>query len=116
MATVIGQQGEVRVAKLSQLPRVATKPVAPRSAGAGTIVAHSESGHHHVLTAGTVLEQVENVPAGMRILYAIIENSAELLHEAHGAHQGQALEPGVYEFRISREFDPFAAKARAVSD
>lgn len=114
MRTVIGQQGEVRILKLDRLPVMVTKPVA--ADGQRTIIAHSESGHHHVLTGGDVLERTERVPAGMRIFYAIVKDPAQLLHEAPGAHHAQDLDSGIYEFRISREFDPFAAKARTVAD
>lgn len=36
--------------------------------------------------------------------------------DAGNAHETQVLEPGIYEFRISREYDPFADQIRRVAD
>jgi len=116
MKKVIGQQGEVRIVRIDAVPTTATtRPHAARTAK-GIIISHSESGHHHVLTGGDVMERTSGVPAGMQIFYAILENPAEFVQDAANPHGGFALDPGIYEFSISREFDPFAAQARRVAD
>jgi hypothetical protein len=112
---VIGQQGEVRIVKISAIPDgMATKP-AERTAK-GYIISHSESGHHHVLTGGDVLERTDKVPSGMQIFYAILDEPQSFVQDAANPHGGYDLPPGFYEFRVSREYDPFAEQARRVAD
>jgi hypothetical protein len=83
------------------------------------IVGHSESGHHHGFRAQAgiaLLERTKDVPQGMKILYAILENPTELIQDAAAPHEPLMLDAGAYEVRISREFDPFAEQARRVAD
>lgn len=112
---IIGAQGEITIIKIDALPEgMTTKPV--ERTAKGHIISHSESGHHHVLTGGEVMERTDNVPAGMQKLYALLDAPASLVQDAAVPHEGYDLEPGIYEFRISREFDPFAEQARRVAD
>lgn len=115
MKQVIGQQGECRIVKLDAMPEgIETKR--PERAVNGYIISHSESGHHHVLTDGDVMERTDNVPAGMQVFYAILDNPAELIQDAANPHGGFKLDPGIYRFDVSREFDPFAELIRRVAD
>lgn len=114
MKTVIGQQGEVRIIRIDAVPKVETKRV-ERSVH-GFIISHSESGHHHVLTDGEVMERVKDVPPGMQIFYAILKDPARFEQKAATPHGAFDLPPGAYEFRVSREFNPFAEEARRVAD
>jgi len=114
MKTVIGQQGEVRIVKIDALPAFATQPT-PKTAK-GFIISHSESGHDHLLTGGDVMERIDNIPAGMQIFYAILDAPEKFIQDAANPHGGFNLDPGIYEFRVSREFDPFAEQARRVAD
>jgi len=114
MKTVIGAQGEVRIIKIDALPDFATQPT-PKGAK-GYVISHSESGHHHLLTGGDVMERTERVPEGMQIFYAILDAPASFIQDAANPHGGYDLEIGIYEFRVSREFDPFAEQARRVAD
>lgn len=115
MIQVIGQQGEVRIAKIDTVPaNMETKP-AEKSAK-GFIISHSENGNHHVLTGGDVMERTDHVPAGMQIFYAILDAPERFVQDAANPHGGFDLPPGTYEFRVSREFDPFADQARRVAD
>ncbi|TAA49605.1 hypothetical protein [Shinella sp. JR1-6] len=115
MKQVIGQQGEVRIIKIDALPEgMQTKP-AGRIAK-GFVISHSESGHHHCVTGGDVMERIDNVPSGMQKFYAILESPEEFLQDAANPHGGYKLDPGIYEFRVSREFDPFSEMARRVAD
>lgn len=114
MKTIIGQQGEVRIIKIDALPKVETKAV--ERGASGFIISHSESGHHHVLTGGDVMERVKDVPAGMQIFYAILDAPQEFKQDAANPHGSFILDPGLYEFRTSREFDPFAEQVRRVAD
>lgn len=112
---VIGQQGEVRIVKIDALPSVQCERNVER-VRAGFVISHSESGHHHCVTGGDVMERVEKVPAGMKIFYAILDEPHALIQDAASPHDGFDLPPGIYEFRVSREFDPFAEQARRVAD
>lgn len=111
-----GDQGEVHIRKIASLPEDMEAKPAERCAK-GFIVGHSESGHHHVLTSGDVLERVDNrTPQGLKMLYAILEEPADLVQDAPTPHEGFRLDAGIYEFRIAREYDPFAEQARRVAD
>lgn len=115
MKKIIGAQGEITIIQIDHLPDgMQTKPVDRTKAG--WIISHSESGHHHVLTGGTVMESTDNVPAGMQILYAILDQPASLIQDADVPHGKYDLGVGVFEFRVAREFDPFAEEARRVAD
>jgi len=115
MKTVIGQQGECVIIKIDALPEgIATKK--HERTAKGFVISHSESGHHHLLTGGDVMERTESVPSGMQIFYAILDAPAAFVQDAANPHGGYDLPPGVYEFRVSREFDPFADQARRVAD
>lgn len=115
MKQVIGQQGECRIVKIDTLPEgMATK--APERVAKGFVISHSESGHHHVLTGGDVMERTDNVPEGMQIFYAILTAPAEFVQDAANPHGGFSLDPGIYEFRVSREYNPFTEQARRVAD
>jgi hypothetical protein len=116
MKQSIGQQGEVRIVRIDRIPDdVAVRPV--EKAGNGYIISHSESGNHHVLTGGEVSERVDKrVPTGMRILYAILQSPEMFVHEGGRPHESFALEPGIYRFDISREYDPFSEQIRQIMD
>lgn len=115
MKMVIGQQGECRIVKLAAMPEgVTTKPA--HKVAKGYVISHSESGHHHILTGGEVMERTDKVPSGMQVFYAILAAPAEFVQDAANPHGGFKLDPGIYRFDVSREFDPFAEQARRVAD
>jgi len=112
---VIGAQGEITIIQIDALPEgIETRPA--ERIEKGWIISHSESGHHHLLTGGDVMERTSKVPAGMKILYAILDNPEALIQDAQTPHGGYNLSAGFYEFRIAREFDPFSEQARQVAD
>lgn len=115
MKQVVGQQGEVRIIKIDALPEGMQTKQAERVAK-GFVISHSESGHHHCVTGGDVMERVDNVPAGMQRFYAILKNPEEFVQDAANPHGGYSLDPGIYQFDVSREFDPFSEQARKVAD
>lgn len=110
------RQGEVRMHPIVTLPACEMREIKPTNGV--IIVGESESHHHHVLDADgvTVLERTSDVPAGMRILYAIIEKTTTLRQTAGNPHGAHVIEPGTYEIPIKREFNPFTAQARMVAD
>lgn len=112
---VAAAQGEVNIRKIDAMP----EGLEPITVENGVfIIGHSESGNTHVIDADgvMVMERTKDVPAGMRMLYAIVERPTELRQNASVPHETITLDPGVYSFRISREFDPFAEQARRVAD
>ena len=58
---IIGAQGEITIIKLDALPEGIETKAVERTAK-GWIISHSESGHHHILTGGDVMERTDNVP------------------------------------------------------
>jgi hypothetical protein len=115
MKKVIGQQGECVIIQIDAMPSNVERKAVERVAK-GFIISHSESGHHHVLTGGDVMERTNNVPAGMQIFYAILDKPQQFMQDAANPHGAFDLQAGLYEFRVSREFDPFAEQARRVAD
>jgi len=112
---VVGAQGEITVFRVGKLPSGLVASMEKDRRGR-PIISHSESGHHHVLDRAVVVLEKPNPPAGMRILYALLEEPTALIQDAEDAHGQHQLDPGVYEFRIAREFDPFSEQARQVAD
>lgn len=116
MRTVIGQQGEVKVVKLDVLPDGLVSGTVEKI-GSAWIISHSEKGHHHVIDGDVeVLERVKDLPIGMRILYALVKEPTALKQLAPDEHGKIGLEPGIYELRRAREYNPFLEEARAVQD
>lgn len=110
-------QGEIYARKIETLPE-GLVPFGEKDSAGRWIVGHSESGNHHLLDADgvTVMERTQDVPEGMRILYAIVETPTRLWQDAATPHDAHEVPPGVYELRIAREFDPLMEQARRVSD
>lgn len=80
--------------------------VAPDMSGAAYIVAHSESGHHHVIdrTSAEVTQTPPN-SLGMSILRVLVTDPAGAVvkNQCAGGHADLLLPPGLYEARINRE-------------
>ncbi len=112
---IIGAQGEITIFRVAELPS-GLNPATEHDKHGRPIISHSESGHHHVLDRPAEVLEVPNPPAGMRVLYALLDTPAALIQDAGTPHAPHALEPGVYEFRIAREYDPFLEQARQVAD
>lgn len=108
-------QGEISIRKIDRLP-VNVTGLEPENGH--YIIGHSETGHHHVMTLDRKQVFVsDNPPAGMRVLYANLEAAANLVHQrGHDTHETIQIEPGIYEFRLGREFDPYAELARQAAD
>jgi len=108
------QQGEVYIRRVTDLP-ADLKPVSKE--GGNLIVSHSETGHHHVLDPRHVDLMERPDPAeGLRLLYAVVREHTALRQTAATPHEAAHLEPGIYEMRISREFNPFEEEIRRVAD
>ena len=115
----IAAQGEITVIRLGGVPRDKKLPgSAMKVEGIHFVIGHSETGHHHVIEAkGASVSVLDKQPEGMRVLRAILENPTSLDHlRDSDTHDPIRLEPGLYEFRIGREFDPYQEIARRQAD
>lgn len=108
-------QGELSLRKIAKMPEGVT-PVA--AVDGRIIVGHSETGHHHTVDGDCVdVFEAKTAPEGMRILYAIVKEVTTLEHHrSFDTHEPLGLQPGMYEIRIGREFDPYAEIARTQAD
>ena len=116
----IAAQGEITIVRIGDVPNNKKINGVPLALENGKlIIGHSETGHHHVLErdAGATVTVMENPPAGMKILHAILTEANSLVHErGHDTHETINLGSGEYEFRIAREFDHYAELARKSAD
>lgn len=110
-------QGEVYIRTIKALP-VGLAEFDKKTPAGDWLISHSEKGNHHLIEAGgvDVLEQKTDVPAGVRILYAIVKEPSKLRQSGSDVHGEHHIAPGLYEIRISREYDPFTEQARQVMD
>lgn len=110
------QQGEVYIRRVDSLPAgVKLTPV--KAEGGNLIVSHSESGAHHVLDPRHVDLMERTDPAeGLRMLYAVVKEHTSLRQTAAVPHEAADLDPGIFEMRLSREFNPFEEEIRRVAD
>ena len=112
----VAAQGEITVRRIKSIP-AGCSPLGLE--GGRYVIGHSETGHHHVLSGsdGADVMVLDKPPEGMRILYAILKEPTSLNHlREHDTHESILLEPGKYEFRIAREYDPYAELARISAD
>jgi hypothetical protein len=73
------------------------------------ILAHSETGHHHVIdrNAVEVYQRTENVPEGLGILQMIVKEPTTIEHlRSNDTHEPLFLTEGNWEIRLQREYTP----------
>ena len=109
--TTIAAQGELTITRLKSKPKIIGFPVS--ASGKHLIVGHSETGHHHVVDADcATLTKLDEFTS-----YLSVSKPTKITHQRdYDTHPSIALEPGMYEFRTGREFDPFADAIRKSSD
>lgn len=80
------------------------------------VVAHSETGHHHVLTLPDLSKVKIFTHLGDR--YLEIPTEGSLWHQKTGnyVHKTHKVIPGVYKIIIKKEFNYFDKAIRAVRD
>lgn len=109
------QQGEVYIKRLPDHPNIDGMEAMKEIDKGGYILSHSESGHHHILDGGTVLERPKKQD-GMYRLFAILDEPQKVIQDASNPHGEHILPAGFYDIRISREYNPFLKEARRVAD
>lgn len=113
---IIGAQGEITIFRIVGAMPSGLVAHSEKDRLGRPIISHSESGAHHVLDAGVTVLEKPDAPEGMRVLYALLEKPVRLFQDAPDAHGEHMLEPGLIEFRVAREFDPFSEQVRRVAD
>lgn len=110
MKTQIYRHGELIMKSINSLP----DGVILKETVKSKIVAHSETGHHHVLEA----TQDFKVYTLMGDTYIEIPSIATLRHEKTGnhVHTPHKIAPAIYKVVIKKEFDYFQGVFRAVKD
>jgi hypothetical protein len=104
---IVAAQGEIIIRRVGTIPKDCE---AVKSKDGTFSIAPSDNGHNHVIDAGgATVFKLDKPPAGMRILYAVVENATALRHlRRRHTHAPIPLDPGMYEFRIAREYNPYA--------
>jgi hypothetical protein len=107
----VAAQGELTITRLDKSPKNIGSPVAPEKGH--LIVGRSETHHHHVVDADcATLTRVDEFTA-----YLDVHKPTQIDHlRGFDTHPSIALQPGMYEFRTGREFDPFEDVIRASAD
>jgi hypothetical protein len=102
----VAAQGEMLIRRVSGFSAAAKDM---ESENGVFILAHSETGHHHVIERETVSvqEQTENVPEGMGILQLIVDAPSTITHlRSTDTHEPLMLGAGLWEVRLQREYTP----------
>ena len=118
MTKVNVAQGELTIRSIDAIPSCAKTVEFTQKNEKGFILAHSESGNHHILAGlnHTVLTRTNDVPAGCAITYVELKEDSRVFQDAARPHDVQMLPKGLYEVRTAREHDPFTNQARRVAD
>lgn len=95
-------QGDVFVSRIECLP---TGAVLVQPENEHVIVAHSETGHSHVMSAETV--QLYRLPEELYECFLVVSQPTPLEHlRSFDTHESILFKPGVYRVRNQREHVP----------
>lgn len=114
MKTQIIRHGEV-ILKQTTLPKNAVL----QKEDSNIIVAHSETGHHHILSVKDKVDMSKiKVYVANGDTYLEVPQIAELWHQKSGkdTHTPHTITPAVYKVILKKEFDYFAGILRVVRD
>lgn len=93
-------QGDVMFRKIDTLPEGLIADVAEN--GQYTI-AHSETGHNHVMAQENV--QLYKTANDNFVAYLVVNNDTPLIHmRSHDTHESIMFKQGIYEIRRQREY------------
>lgn len=95
-------QGDFLITRVDALPPTAA-PVA--SDGETTILAHSETGHNHVIDARAAT--LYRLPETLYEAFLVVEKPAAIEHRREwDTHEALQVEPGTYRINRQREYVP----------
>lgn len=96
-------QGDMLIRRVESIPADAVK--AKAEAG-NYILAHSETGHNHVVKAKPDVEFYQHANDNF-IAYLVVNNEAMVEHmRDHHTHETIKFDKGIYEIRRQREYTP----------
>lgn len=90
--------------------------------GGQLILAHSETGHHHVMTVdrapdGSDTVEMYRLPDSIYDCFLVVKEPTALTHlRDFDTHEPILFEPGTYQAKRQREYVPGEAQARMVQD
>lgn len=101
--TQMAAQGDLLICKIEALP----ENVSPVKATNGKfILAHSETGHNHVVLDRPGVEHFSAMDE-FRSYLVVSDGPVELTHErSFDTHETIRIDPGIYELRRQREYTP----------
>lgn len=111
----IVRHGEVILKPISELPKEAVLQKEENK----IVVAHSETGHHHILEVKDKVDMSKiKVYSWNGETYLEVPQIAELWHQKSGVdvHKTHRIAPAIYKVVIKKEFDYFAGVIRQVRD
>lgn len=98
-----GAQGDVLFRRIKEIPPGLTEK--PREKH-GIVVAHSETGHHHIIPDAAVAHFMDTKGNGL-ISYLRVDTSADVVHlRPFDTHETIRLGAGAWEVRRQREYTP----------
>lgn len=93
-------QGDLMIRRIDAMPSGAKKA---GNEGAHHILAHSETGHHHVIESRAADRFIDET--NTFITYLSVASEAEIQHlRDFDTHEPILLAPGIYEVRQQREY------------
>lgn len=103
MKTFVNQaaQGDILITRIANLPNKVSLVKWQKLA----IIAHSESGHSHVMDADKV--DMYRLPEEIYECFLVVKETATLEHlRPFDTHESIAFEPGIYRVNRQREYTP----------
>ena len=95
-------QGDIYIRRVDTLPKNA---VLSQPENGVNIVTHSETGHHHVMTAERT--KMYTIPDSIMDVFLVVDDAATLEHmRPHDTHETIAFNKGIYHVRRQREYVP----------
>lgn len=99
----IAAQGDMLIRRIDILPDGVKKL---QSENGNFILAHSETGHNHVVKEENGIEFYQHANDNF-IAYLVVNNETKVEHmRSFDTHETIALKKGVYEIRRQREYTP----------
>lgn len=113
MKQQIVRHGEVILKPVSTLPNNVTLKESTNKA----IIAHSETGHHHVLQT-KVKKSVKIYTTLDGETFVEVGDIAQLLHKKTGknVHKTHTVAPGLYKINLKKEFNYYEGLMKTVRD
>mgnify|MGYP001569445002 FL=1 len=98
-----GAQGDVLFRRVAAIPKDAAEQ--GRKKGAPVVVAHSETGHNHIVQADRV--RIFGAESSLIAYLSVEEDHADVVHQRpYDTHETIRLGKGLWEIRRQREHTP----------